>query len=392
MLNVSSQGRRWWSKENKINLGTLLTYLISILVFCRDNVSNEFENFNDLLYRSMETCCPVQTIRKKIYKYASKIKYNADIVALSELKRKLYALYKETGSKKHKSSWNKANKNLKRKLYKLKKSSYDSYVSSSKNKSKAVWNVIKAESESSQASLIESVKYGNDYVTNSYDIANLFNKFFSEHAATLSTSVNIPSAMTLLKEAFSSSSMAQFSFKPITLEDLRAVMNGLKTSRLDKYGNIPTHVLKENFHIIGQPLLRLINDCISNGVFPDFMKKGVITPLFKKGKREIVSNYRPISILPSLAKVFERVLYNQLYHHFEQNGLLDAHQFGFRKKRSTIQAIQQLLENIYSALESKNPALSIHFDLAKAFDTINHKLLLQKLKFYGLDELSVKLL
>ena len=113
---------------------------------------------------------------------------------------------------------------------------------------------------------------------------------------------------------------------------------------------------------------------------------------YKKGNKTLVSNYRPITVLPTLSKILELVMHEQLYKYFENNQLLDPKQFGFRKHRSTIQAVQQLLDNIYQAFESKTPAASLHFDLTKAFDMINHELLLLKLEFYGLDSSALMLL
>lgn len=122
------------------------------------------------------------------------------------------------------------------------------------------------------------------------------------------------------------------------------------------------------------------------------MKVGTITPLFKKGNKKLISNYRPVSVLPTVAKIFEKILFLQLNNYFVSNNLISKSQYGFRKNLSTVHAIQNLLDSVFKAFESKMPALSLHFDLAKAFDTIDHEILLGKLKLYGLNDSAMKLL
>lgn len=385
-----NRGYRSWTIVNKFNLRSLLIYCMSILMLCKDNVSLEFNKFNSLLYNAMETCCPIKPNMKD--KRSRTFKYNDEILALSEKKKHLYEKYKNTGSKKFKKAWNVANKQCKKLLYTLKRNSNDLKLKNSKNKSKTVWNIIKEETERFQSPLIDIVESDGQIFTDPYDIANSFNKFFTGLASKFNANADIPAAMNLLRDTIPISTSLEFSFKPISLETLSTVIKDLKTNNQDTFGNIPTKLLIENFDVIGDPLLKLVNLCITEGVFPEFMKKGTVTPLFKKGNRKLVTNYRPITIIPTLAKVLEKILYNQLYSYFETNQLFDDHQFGFRKKKCTTQAIQKLVDNIYSAFENKSPIASIHFDLSKAFDTVDHSLLLYKLQHYGLNESSIMLI
>ena len=197
--------------------------------------------------------------------------------------------------------------------------------------------------------------------------------------------------MSLLSTKYSTS--LNFAFKPITLIKLRTLIGKLAPNKSDQFGNLPTFIFIEFFKLIGPSLLNLINKSLSEGIYPDFLKLGVVTPPFKKkGSKLDISNYRPISVLPTLSKIFELVIHEQLYDHFEDNHLLSPEQFGFRRHKSTVQAVQQLLDNIYDAFEKKIPAISLHFDLSKAFDMINHELLLCKLKHYGLSCSALKLM
>jgi len=118
--------------------------------------------------------------------------------------------------------------------------------------------------------------------------------------------------------------------------------------------------------------------------FPERLKYSIIKPLFKKGDRTTPSNYRPISLLTAFSKVIEKALYNRLIDHLNNNSLLNPQQFGFRRNLPTDNTIFKLTHKILKALYNKKMVGSIFFDLEKAFDSINHSLLINKLPLYGI--------
>ena len=122
------------------------------------------------------------------------------------------------------------------------------------------------------------------------------------------------------------------------------------------------------------------------------MKVSKIKPLFKKGDVTLLNNYRPISLLPCVSKIFERVLFNQLYEYFDRNDLLTQHQYGFRKIDSTEFAAMELIDRVANLLELGKIPFNLYIDLSKAFDVLNHDILLSKLEFYGLNQLTIKLI
>lgn len=379
---------RLWSEANKFSLGSLLVYLFSFLTNCAGSLQTSFENFNIQIYNAIERSCPLKPGKSKSRK---KINYDKKLKDLLEEKKHYFLLFKQTRNKKFKKACNKASKKLSKELYRQKRSHNDSEILNSRNKGKTVWRIINSETIAGSQTWIKSIELNNKEIFDPYNIANEFNQYFSTMALSDPRAVSYCDALDILHKCYPSPTKC-FKFQTIDLEQLYSIIVGLKPNKSDSNGNIPTFVFKEYFHIIGKPLLSLLNSCLIDGTFPDFMKVGTITPLFKKGSRKLITNYRPISVLPTVCKIFEKIVYLQLNSYFESNNLISKSQFGFRRKMSTVHAIQNLIENIFKAFESKIPALSLHFDLAKAFDSIDHKLLLDKLKFYGLGDDAMRLM
>ena len=146
--------------------------------------------------------------------------------------------------------------------------------------------------------------------------------------------------------------------------------------------------LKLSAEVISPTISNIFNKCISDGVFPKSLKSAEVIPLFKKGDKTITSNYRPISLLPPLSKVFERHIHNNLTAFISKHKLLHKYQYGFRKNSSTEMALSQLCEYLATKLEQKSITCSIFIDLCKAFDTVDHYILLYKLNCLGIRGVS----
>jgi hypothetical protein len=142
-------------------------------------------------------------------------------------------------------------------------------------------------------------------------------------------------------------------------------------------------ILKYSTHVISAPLTHILNLVLSNGIFPSRLKYSIVKPLFKKGDKMIISNYRPVSLLPAFSKILEKIIYVRLYKLMTIHNVLGGEQYGFRKNSSTQKAIFNLLKEIMNALNNKQIVDEIFCDLQKAFDCVNHQILLTKLEFYG---------
>ena len=150
------------------------------------------------------------------------------------------------------------------------------------------------------------------------------------------------------------------------------------------YDDIPKSLVKECIHLIKGPLIHIYNVSLRSGVFPDDWKLAKVKPLYKKWDRYDIQNYRPISIISVFVKLLERLMFNRLIPFLYKNKILTEAQNGFRKGKCVETAIQSYIETIQEALDKGIHSIGIFIDLTKAYDTLNHKVLLEKLLSYGI--------
>lgn len=218
-------------------------------------------------------------------------------------------------------------------------------------------------------------------IENSRDIANAFNDFFINVGNSLS--VALPHCPTDFKSFLRGNYKDSFSLHLTTPQEICNIISSMASKHSVGYDNIPTHLMKTVAKCIAEPLSFIVNQSFHHGVFPDKLKIAKVCPIFKGGDHTLLNNYRPISILPSFSKVFERAVYNRLYSYLDQHKILFDYQFGFRPNHSTGMAVIEMVNKIRCAIDSKCMSIGVFIDLSKAFDTVNHDILLEKLAHYG---------
>ena len=146
---------------------------------------------------------------------------------------------------------------------------------------------------------------------------------------------------------------------------------------------MPTSIFKSVAAVVSPIISNLFNQSVREGIFPDILKLAEVFPTHKGGSRASFGNYRPISTLPVLAKIFERMVKERLTSYFESVNVLSTCQFGFRTGFNTDDAVLQFLNEVYTSLDSRNSVLAVYLDLSKAFDTLQPDILIAKLDHYG---------
>ncbi|PJE77993.1 hypothetical protein CI610_03077 [invertebrate metagenome] len=177
---------------------------------------------------------------------------------------------------------------------------------------------------------------------------------------------------------------SSFELPVISQNDISDVLMNLKLGKASGSDEISHHMLKYTAKTVCRPLELLFNLSLSTGIYPDTWKFAKVIPLFKKGDRHSPSNYRPISLLSSVGKTFERVIFKYLHNYFLENSLFYQYQSGFMPGHSTVYQLIDLYHNICLDLEEKKHSCLVFCDISKAFDRVWHKGLLVKLKSYGI--------
>ena len=170
------------------------------------------------------------------------------------------------------------------------------------------------------------------------------------------------------------------------------LINSLKLNKAGGHDDIDPYFLKIAAPILSYPLSVMLNHCLTYGIFPNKLKTAKVIPIFKKGSTNLLNNYRPISLLTSISKLFERIIYNRLLSFLERNKTIVSSQYGFRHNRSTTHPILDLITSCFDNINSKQYTTLLFLDIRKAFDSVPHNKLIKKLEHYGIRGVANSLL
>ena len=356
------------AKLNDINWDNELDY---------NSIENSISGFSNKIDEIYKTCFPLKI------KYISRKRHrnkwiSQDVKKLINKKSEAFKKYRLGLISKEEN--NRIKNEMSSKINKAKHEFYKNSFELFKGNIKKSWSILHELMKKKQSKREEiQLKVDTKIIVEPYEVANTFANYFSSVGSTLESNLRNSDQCPYSRVDRNANTFAIF---PVTQQEITNIILKLKTTRTDP-NKISVQVFKSVGNLVSAPLTKIINNSFLAGIFPECLKMANITPVFKKENKQLVTNYRPISSLPFISKIFERCMANRILSFFNKFKLFSDKQFGFLKNKSTKDAICHFTESIYDALDAKNHNISIMVDLKAAFDTVNHSILLKKLERYG---------
>ncbi|CAK1582037.1 unnamed protein product [Parnassius mnemosyne] len=346
-------------------------------VYSETEPNAAFNKFHDWLCLLYKLCFPYKKVKLSTKSHLNWIsKGIRNSCAKNRVLRKIY-YRRKTPQNKHK--YKTYSKLLKKCILCSKKTTNKKYVLNSKNTCKATWKVIQDEIDTKPQynNHIDFIEYDNEVITFPTQIANTFNNFFIELTnKDIQDNISNNKSNQILNNSIYLSPTDEY--------DINKVIMTLNNSKSEGFDGICTKVIKACNKEIGRVLAFLINLSMVSGIFPDKLKFSLIKPLFKKDKKSILDNYRPIALVPILSKVYEKIMHTKLTSFFDKYHVLNHSQYGFQRGKSTAHAVFDMVKETLTCLNDNNYTTALFFDMSKAFDFVSHSLLLEKLEKCGI--------
>jgi hypothetical protein len=350
------------------------------------NVNTKFDLFHDILTTLFQEAFPLT--KNRTFSFNGKFWITPGI-KVSSNRLKLLRIEKNRNNG---EAFNAYFKNYKRIFYKVcraaKRNTYDNYVrKSTGNRANTLWNFIKSKTGNfNEFEQITLRKDGNK-ISNPIHVANEFNRYFDGITHNLDSG-SISSDPEPIQPP--TTVCQTFYLSPLSESDLQLVLLSFKNRKSVGFDAISCDIILKFKDFIITPLLNIINESFSQGTFPDRLKLGVIRPLHKRNSKTDPANYRPICTLSTFSKIFEKCFILKLLHFLNRHNVIIKEQHGFVEGRSTTTALFDFINKIHDRIDRGNLTSGIFFDLTKAFDLINHEILLRKIERYGIRGLANK--
>lgn len=363
-------------------------------VLNQDDTQSAYDNFYGIFNRLYTHHFPIKNIRfdKNIHNIEpfmsrSILKSRKTKFELAEIKLRLptesniskYNLYRKCYDKVIRAA---------KKLY------FKQSLEQNKNNLRKTWNILREaiRKKNDKTSLINEISSDGLLISNSKDMSNKFNEYFTNVADNITNNLN-PSDRDC--SYYLTESNSNFLFEQINSYDLVKIVSGLESKASQDMFGLSNNLIKKVIDNIALPLTHIFNLSLQSGIIPNELKMAKVIPIFKLNSKDAellsdMSNYRPISLLSIFSKILEKIVALKLTEYLDTNNLLYKHQYGFQKQKSTVQPIIHLLNEIVKNSNEKNVSIGVFCDLRKAFDCCSHRILLIKLAKLGVKNRELK--
>lgn len=375
---------KYVTQEKELNIQKMSEILLTTnwnSILKENDVNEAYNCFLEKFCCIHKTCCPIKKIKQN--KRQDKPWMTNGLKNACRKKNLLYSIFikklDKDSKKRYKSYKNKLNTILRN----TEKQFYKEQLYSNQCDTKRTWNIINNLLKRDKKSVLtEKLFHNGQYIVDTKNISNIFNNYFSnvgENLASQIENVNVDHMHFMKNKANKTLYLS-----PVSENDIIDVVNKFKNKRSKDSENLNMVLIKKLIHLLVVPLAHIFNQSLNEGIFPDKMKLAKVIPIFKSGSIENVEDYRPISLLSQFSKILEKVFYKKIMSFVNSNNILSNSQYGFREKLNTAYAISELIEHISDAMDNDKVSIALFIDLKKAFDTINHSILFDKLEYYGI--------
>lgn len=354
-------------------------------VYKEPDANLKYNLFHDTLVREFENCFPKKVVKSNYKKPCKKPWLTKGIKISCNHKRELYLTTRKSNDPETVNYYKNYCATLRKVIKKSKSMCIMSEINTSDNKIKTIWNIITR--ETGQPRVQEdgiTIKANGNLTNNKPEVENILNNHFLNVVEKIGSKCSSEEARRLMEEALPTQ-FDTIEIPSTSPSEIRKIINSLKNKSSHGIDGISSRIIKACSQEISGILSNICNSSLKQGIFPDRLKYAIVKPMHKKGDTSDVNNYRPISLLTALSKILEKVMYCRVASHLCKNKVLTKCQFGFQKGFSTENAIYTFTNEILNAMSNRKSPVGIFCDLSKAFDCVNHGILLDKLKYCGMN-------
>ena len=389
-LNEEQDTSQKFTAENLDKFQNLLKNQTWEEVLAESNTQDKYDKFIGIYTEHYKNAFPETTTpRRKKQRKNSKPWILPWLENACDRKNKLYSEYIKNPTIQNKTKYEKLKKFVRKHIELAKNKYYKTYFEQYSTNSRKQWQMLNSLLNRQKANS-KKIKLKTDngtFISSPTEVAEYFNNYFSTVADKLKSQTNnnvnqhthFNNYRSTLKDP-SVNSIYLAPSHPLEINDIIAALK-LKSTSDTNIGALKAAAEIPGFTDV---LTDIINSSLAQGIFPTQLKLAKVIPIHKTGDKTDVSNYRPISLLSSFSKIFEKLMHSRVYDFLEKNRPLNDLQFGFRKSRSCEHALLVAQNEILSALDKKQIAMLLLIDFSKAFDMVNHDILLDKLQHYGI--------